>query len=179
MTDPSTAAVARVMAALGYSARPLALRRWYTWEGLEGVRWCFQKGGTEWRGESAREMVDMACEAAPLRVIAEALTELGAEVPQGPEPLAERVADALLRAVEDAPRERERERSSAPREWRIGDECEVLFDVGCAPEWRAGVVCDHAKSEAFAGRYRVADRHREYIAWSTWAHPSEMRERGR
>ena len=57
--------------------------------------------GFETMGTSA-EMVTRVCEEAPLRVIAEALTELGAEVPQGPEPMAERVADALLRAAEAA-----------------------------------------------------------------------------
>jgi hypothetical protein len=86
----------------------------------------------------------------------------------------------LSRAVELASAElAEKERPKPPREWRVGDECEVLFDMDGDPEWRVGVVCDRAKSDAFAGRYRVADTQGTGIKWSTWAHPSEMRERGR
>jgi hypothetical protein len=102
MNDSSTAAVARVMGALGYSTDPLALRRWYTRPTSEGVRWFFLERSGEWASHSAWAMVVRASACAPLYVIAEALTELGAEVPQGPEPLVERVADALLRAAEVA-----------------------------------------------------------------------------
>jgi hypothetical protein len=123
-----------------------------------------------------------------LRVTTELLAALDREVERltapGVRVTRSSVAVAMLASgLRDAERRdalRQHEAREPPREWRIGDECEVLFDDGCEPEWREGVVCGYARSDMFAGHCRVADTtHGADIRWSTWAHPSEMRERGR